>query len=179
MKRRFLFLVFLTFVLLNGCSFNTKPLDNIPKDGKIESQIIFRAFSDIDSSPPVVKESSQPLAGVKIVLIGQDGKVLDVLQTKEDGEVQGQLSVPFDKKYYSTNNKDFELRGTITAIAYKKGFREVVLLEVPVNSYSVQPFYMEPQLPNERNEARAELGNNHRLDILELVDKYSSFAKKP
>lgn len=157
-------LIIILNVLIGGC------VSSPPEEETIGSQITFRAFrqhGDVENA----------LSGVKIVVIDQSGEVLRVLETPENGEVQGEFTVTTDKKYAGTKNSEFELRGTVTVIAFKEGFREVVLFEVPINSYSIQSIYMEPESSTERNEPRSELGNNHRLDILELVETYSSYAK--
>ena len=60
------------------------------------------------------------------------------------------------------------------------GYRDLVLLETPVSEGSAaQPFYMEPAFPDERNEPIVQPGNNHRLEIISIVDKYRAEAQEP
>ena len=61
----------------------------------------------------------------------------------------------------------------MTVIATKEGYRDAVILETPIsNGSAAQPFEMERIVPEERNEPTVQLGNNHRLEIISLVDKY-------
>lgn len=74
---------------------------------------------------------------------------------------------------------EIEPRGTVTAIAFKEGYREQVLLEVPVNpAGSLQELYLNPIVAGERNEPDVQPGSSHHLEILSLVEKYSKYFKK-
>jgi len=95
----------------------------------------------------------QPIAGVKILIINGDGEVIDAISCDENGKAQKKLIVPIDKRYYWVDPNDLGTRGTVTVIAFKEGYRETVLFEVPVSAGSAgQPFYMNPIIPVERNE---------------------------
>lgn len=133
----------------------------------ITSNVIFRAYCNTE----------QMLDGVRIVVIDSNGQVIDVLITDENGEVQKKLTVPIDEKYTYYYGGALETRGTVTAIAYKDGYRSVVIFEVPVEEYAVQPFRMLPKLTGERNEPIGILGNVHHLEINALVDKYSNYSR--
>lgn len=68
-------------------------------------------------------------------------------------------------------------RGSVTEIAYKDGYRSVVVFEVPIKEYVVHPFRMLPKLTGEWNEPVGILGNVHHLEINALVDKYSNYSR--
>lgn len=156
-----------TFVLIStiGCSYNSNKevVSTLPSTHEtVTANVIFRASSAVEE---------QPLSDVDIVIVDHYGKVIDTLVTNDKGEVDKDLIVQVDPKYEMK-------RGTVTVIASKKGYRDAVILETPVSEGSAaQPFHMEPILPDERNEPTVELGNNHRLEIISLVDKYKVEAK--
>ena len=88
------------------------------------------------------------------------------------------ITVPIDNKYLGKSTSTLKPRGTVTAIAFKEGYRQTVLFEVPISEASAaQPFYMEAMVPGERNEPEVQLGNNHHLEIISLVDKYAAYLK--
>jgi hypothetical protein len=67
------------------------------------------------------------------------------------------------------------LRKWKAAIAFKEGYRQTVLFEVPISEATpAQPFLMEPIVAGERNEPDVQLGNNHHLEIFSLVEKYAA-----
>lgn len=82
----------------------------------------------------VMDPKSAPLSDVRIVIINMNGDVIDVETTNKDGQANKTLTVPIDKRYYITEGDNLGPRGTVTAIAYKEGYREQVLLEVPVSA---------------------------------------------
>ncbi len=162
--------IILFLVFLMGCGKVTNTYakkEEFQQGGKVIADVLFRAFY-----------KQQPLSGVSIVVIDQDGVVIGQLVTKENGEAQQKLTVSEDRKYEGLSKDYLEPRGTVTAIAFKEGYKETVLVEVGINSSdSVQPFYMEPIVPGERNEPIYELGNTHHLEILSLVEKYRKYAE--
>lgn len=106
-------------------------------------------------------------------MIDRDGESIDTVMTNAQGEAEKELTFAVDPKYFTAGEQGMDPRGTVTVIAYKAGYRPTVILEAPVSSGSAaQPFTMEPEVPGERNEPTVQLGNNYRLEIISLVDKY-------
>mgnify|MGYP006877967303 FL=1 len=90
-----------------------------------------------------------------------------------DKRIGQELTVPADPRYPMA-------RGTVTVIAYKEGYRDLVMPETPVSEGSAaQPLHLVPVVPDERNEPIVQLGNNHRLEIISMVDKYKPEAQGP
>ncbi|HBC93307.1 MAG TPA: hypothetical protein DCZ10_10540 [Pelotomaculum sp.] len=172
-KLKFLLLfIFAITLILTGCTRTVDETGN--KENSVISETVatsvdFRA-SAINSN---ISGHASPLPGVSILLIGTDGKVIDKLITNEQGEVQKDITVPIDHKYLDESPGALPPRGTVTAIAFKEGYRQKVLYEVPIDS-TAQPFLMEPIVEGERNEPDVQLGNNHHLEIISLVRKYES-----
>ncbi len=166
MKLKALLVSILVSLVICGCkpSQVNKPSDS-QEEVYITAKVEFRAYTN----------NQQKLENVSIVIIGSEGQVLDVLVTNRKGVAKRTLTVPIDKKYKMLEDYHLQLRGTVTAIAFKDGYRETVLFEVPVKNASIQPFYMAPFIPGERNEPIAVLGNNHHLEILSLVQEYSQY----
>jgi hypothetical protein len=157
--------VLLAAIFIAGCSTDTgsepEPNPSDPSEKNVTANVIFRAFSAADQ---------QPLSGVTLVIVDPDGQIVDQPVTNGEGEVHQELTVPADPRYPMA-------RGTVTVIAYKEGYRDAVILEVPVSEGSAaQPIPMEPVAPGERNEPTVQPGNNHHLEILALVDKYKADA---
>jgi len=126
----------------------------------------------------VMDSKLQPIQGVKILIINGDGEVIDSITSDDKGKAEKKLTVPIDKRYFWADPNDIGTRGTVTVIAFKEGYRETVLFEVPVSEGdTIQPFYIKPIIPGERNEPDVQLGNNHHLEILSLVDKYAQYLK--
>lgn len=116
--------------------------------------------------------TKQEIEGVKLVVINKDGEVIDTLLTDKNGQAEKTISAPLDKKYFSQELNPMQ-RGTVTLIAYKDGYRETVLFEVPVNpNDTYQPFSMYPVVSGQRNEPVVRIAEIHHLTIIELVDKY-------
>lgn len=174
MKLKYIILIiFVIIIILTGCTksvnqTSNKEISTTPET--VTNSIDFRAFTH-KSLPP--GEPAAPLPGVSILLIGTDGKVIDRLTTNEQGDAQKDITIPIDHKYLIESPGALPPRGTVTAIAFKEGYRQTVLFEVPVDS-SAQPFVMEPIVSGERNEPDVQLGNNHHLEILSLVQKYEA-----
>lgn len=126
----------------------------------------------------VLDPKSAPLSDVMIALINMNGDVIDVETTNKDGQANKTLTVPIDKRYYITDGDSLGPRGTVTAIAYKKGYREQVLLEVPVSAAdSLQEIILNPEAAGERNEPDVQAGSSHHLEILSLTEKYSKYFR--
>lgn len=121
--------------------------------------------------------NSKLISGVTILLIGNDGSLIDTLKTKNNGTVFKELTVPTDKRYSWKSILKVEPRGTITAIAFKKNYRSAVIFEIPVNSNSVQPFFMNINSSNTDNPDSV-LGMNLDNDLNSLVAKYMSYSEK-
>lgn len=176
MKLRLLLLSFFTIsLILAGCTDKLNEetnKENTSMPETITANIQFRV--SVNNSQDVLNNSS-PLPGVAILLIGTDGKVIDKLVTNKQGEAQKDIAVFIDHKYLDEHPGAPKPRGTVTAIAFKEGYRQAVLFEVPVSEASAaQPFSMEPIVDGERNEPDVQLGNNHHLEIISLVEKYAA-----
>ncbi len=151
-----------------GCSNQEKPQpEQQSKIDKVSIKVLFRAF-----------RGNQLLKDAQIMVIGRNGEVVGVFKTDNKGEVEKELSVEVDKKYGPNLEDSLGPRGTVTVIARKEGYRDTVQFEVPVSKGSAaQPIAMEPIVEGERNEPMVELGNNHHLEILSLVDRYAKYFK--
>lgn len=129
--------------------------------------------------PFKVMTSTTPLSGAKVIIIDINGNVIGTATTDKDGYVLKKLTVPIDKRYYWLDPNKIEPRGTVTAIAVKKGYHKSVLFEVPVSAAgSTQLINLYPDTAGERNEADVQYGNTHHLEVASLVDKYSKYYNK-
>ncbi len=113
-------------------------------------------------------------------MIKDNGEVIGVAVSNEKGIVHKEITVPLDKRYL---NREFEstedIRGTITIISYKEGYRETILYNVGVSiGSSFQPIYMKSIVPGWRNEPDEQVGNNHHIETCILAEKYSKYAGK-
>ena len=127
----------------------------------------------------VMDSKFKPLENVKIVILNMDGDVVAVAATDKKGHVEKRLTVPIDKRYAFSDSTGIGPRGTVTAIAFKEGYREQVLFEVPVSAGgSFQETHLNPVVTGERNEPDVQVGSSHHLEIYALVDKYSKYAKE-
>lgn len=127
----------------------------------------FLKLYDASLSLTVSDEDSKPLAGAKIVIINENGDVIGILTSDKNGHAEKKLTVPVDRRYF-----DFVAsRGTVTAIAYKKGYRSAVIFQIPVNSSSMQPFFMNLNSSNTDNSDTV-LGMNLDNDLNSLAAKY-------
>lgn len=170
-------LILSLIIMLAGCSKENKALDanqptssnNIKASNTVTANVSFTVMG------PKLK----PIQGVKIPIINRDGEVIGSITSDEKGKAEKKLTVLIDKRYFWADPNDLGARGTVTVIAFKDGYRQTVLFEVPVSEGdTIQPFYMKPIIPGERNEPDVQLGNNHHLEILSLVDKYAQYLKK-
>lgn len=167
MKTKIILLFVLLIILFStGCSYkeNPKP-EQQSKIDKVSIKVLFRAYS-----------GNQLLKDVQIMVIDRNGDVVDIFKTDNKGEAEKELSVDVDKKYGANLEDSIGPRGTVTVIARKDGYRDAVQFEVPVSKGSAaQPIAMEPITQGERNEPTVHLGNNHHLEVLSLVDRYSKY----
>lgn len=153
----------------NDISNNKAAVNEISGKNTVTADVIFRAMDS----------NSKPLPGVKMLIINGNGEVIDTETSDNNGEAEKKLTVSIDKRYECTGQNKMEPRGTVTVIAFKEGYCKTVLFEVPVSPASAaQPFYMTPEVAGQRNEPVVQLGNNHHLEILSLVDKYSQYLNK-
>lgn len=61
---------------------------------------------------------------------------------------------------------------------FKEGYCEQVVFEVSVSSAEVgTSVYLNPVAADKRNEPVVQLGNNHHLEIISLVEKYKQCLK--
>jgi len=172
--KTFFLSVFALLLILAGCSNS----DKASSSETVTANVLFRSFEENPQGKPGISAASRPLPGVCILLIGSDGKVIDKLITNEQGEAQKNITVPIDNKYLEKATNTLKTRGTVTAIAFKDGYRQTVLFETPVSEASAaQPFYMKAIVPGGRNEPEVQLGNNHHLEIISLVERYSPNIK--
>lgn len=156
--------ILLIFILVGGMQ-----ISDSKKEESITGNVIFKPHTDRTLTGEV-----QKLSGVSIVLIDNNGQVLDEIVTNEQGEAEIELTVPIDKKYSYTTPEGIMRRGSVTAIAYKERYLPVVIYEVLVrDSTYVEPFYMPPEIPGDRPKATGILGNVHQLDVLSLAEKYT------
>lgn len=122
-------------------------------------------------------QDGRPIEDAEILLIGNDGKVIDLLRTDKSGMAEEIITVPLDKRFNITKSEYVNDRGTITAIINKKGFINIILMEVPVSESDFQIVYLQPLILDGRNEPEARLANNHHIEIGNLFDGYSRYFK--
>lgn len=176
MKRKslLLFIFAITLIILIGCTktfYGTSNKENSVIPEKVTVNIDFK----VSANNSKTSKPASPLSGVSILLIATDGQVIDKLVTNEQGEAQKDITVVVDHKYPDKPSNMTAPRGTVTAIAFKEGYRQKVLFEVPISKErSAQSFLMEPIITSERNEPDVQLGDNHHLEIISLVEKYEA-----
>jgi hypothetical protein len=164
--------ILLLSLLLILCSFEYNENLNllIENSNTITNNLHFVVFD---------RNSKQTIEGVKLIVINKDGEVISILTTDKKGEVEKKVTVSLDKRYYSQDENKSVKRGTVTVLAFKKGYCDVVLFEVPVTSFtSYQPFAMSPVVSGQRNEPEVFIGNIHHLEIGSLVDKYREYLNQ-
>jgi hypothetical protein len=125
-------------------------------------------------------KNSKPIENVRIVIIRDDGEVVDVAVSNEKGLAEKEITVPLDKKYLTPGFGSTEdIRGTVTLIAYREGYLETILYNAGVSiGSSFQRIYMKPIIPGGRNEPEEQVGYSHHLETGVLAEKYSKFAGK-
>jgi hypothetical protein len=126
----------------------------------------------------LIKDQGERLIeGAEILLIDNDGKVIDVLRTDKRGMAEKQVTVPTDRRFNITNSRYISDRGTITAIINKKGFINIILMEVPVSEADFQILYLQPLIIGGRNEPEARLADIHHIETGDLFEGYSKYFK--
>lgn len=169
--------VLLTFLILLLCSFsyqNSIVTQNgsqlgkkLIKDDAVAYSITFVAYD---------RNSKLTIDGVKMIIIDKNENVIDILTTDKNGKAEKKITTSLDKKYYMRDSFEPVKRGTVKVIAYKEGYCEEVLVEVPVSAAGAyQPFSMHPVVSGQRNEPEVYIANNHHLEIGSLVDKYRQY----
>jgi hypothetical protein len=125
-------------------------------------------------------KNSKPIENVRVVIIRGDGEVAAVTVSNEKGLTEKVITVPLDKKYLTTGFGSTEdIRGTVTLIAYREGYRETILYNAGVSiGSSFQTIYMRPIIPGGRNEPEEQVGYSHHLETCLLAEKYSKYAGK-
>ncbi|MBX6351697.1 MAG: hypothetical protein IRZ10_00060 [Thermoflavifilum sp.] len=124
--------------------------------GFVSAPVSFRVFSGKDWTP---------VRDAEVVVIGRDGQVLTRGRTDAQGTWRTSLTAPLDPR--------LPRMGAVTALVVARGYNETVIFDVPVKPDTVQPVTLWPIVPGLRNEPTAVLGNIHRLDVIELVNRYA------
>ena len=122
----------------------------------ITDTVQFRIVSAVDF---------KPLSNARVIVVGQNGRLLGTGLTNNEGTWSTRLTVPLDPRF-----KDI---GVVTAICVANGHNENVVFEVPVKQGTIQPVTLYPIKPKLRNEASATLGQLHHLDVIDIVNKYA------
>jgi hypothetical protein len=122
----------------------------------ITDTVQFRIVSAVDF---------KPLSKARVIVVGQNGRLLGTGLTNSEGAWSTRLTVPLDPRF-----KDI---GVVTAICVANGHNENVVFEVPVKQGTIQPVTLYPIKPKLRNEPSATLGQLHHLDVLDIVNKYA------
>ena len=113
----------------------------------------------------VSAEDFKVLPGARVIVVGDDGRIIISGLTNTEGTWSPSLTVPLDPRF-----KDI---GIVTAIGIANGHNENVVFGVPVKQGTVQPITLYPIQPRLRNEASASLGQLHHLDVIEIVNRYA------
>lgn len=122
----------------------------------------------------VSAEDFRVLPGARVIVVGEDGRIITSGLTNSEGIWSPSLTVPLDPRF-----KDI---GIVMAIGIANGHNENVVFEVPVKQGTVQPITLYPIQPRLRNEASASLGQLHHLDVIGTVNRYAQMlglAKQP
>lgn len=175
----FMFIIFVMQFIFAGTSDKSGQIAQKCKQGQIEREIKFHVYSD--SVGPlygccrnVIAEKK--LDSVDIILIGSDGQIIDTIVTDKHGIAKKRIKSQIDERFSSNYNKNGI---TITAIAFKDGYREAVLFEANfTEDEENQNIEMTPIIEGQRNEPEVRLGNIHHLLILSFVDKYGKIIGK-
>ncbi len=136
-----------------------------------------------NSSPPTAQTVSsavefrvaspvpRPLSGARVLVIGNDGRLLANGLTDSAGKWRTTLTVPVDPRFAGV-----KMMGTVTAIAVARGFNEQIIFDVPVAPGEVQPITLLEAKSGQRNEPFATLGHLHRLIYAQVIDRYARLA---
>lgn len=169
--RRFLLMILFMIIIVNIVSCNIQKSNQIKIPDNIDKQLI---TSNITFN--IWDEINKPIKGAKIIVIDGNGSVLSSAISNEAGQIEQKITVPLDERFYWEDPDKMEPRGTVMVIAYKQGYKELVVFEIPVSSYTpTQNIYMNRIAEGERNEPDIKIANIHHLEIISLVRKYQNY----
>ncbi|QSO45476.1 hypothetical protein [Alicyclobacillus mengziensis] len=163
-KMRLMFVSTLTFCVASLLGY-FQPIHGFAQQRTATATIRFRVVSADDF---------RVLPGARVIVVGEDGRIITSGVTNTDGIWSPSLTVPLDPRF-----KDI---GIVTAIGVANEHNENVVFEVPVKQGTVQPITLYPIQPRLRNEASASLGQLHHLDVIEIVNRYAQMlglSKQP
>jgi len=116
----------------------------------------------------VATPDAKTVDGARVIVVEQGGKVLASGVTDKSGIWIASIPIEQDLRF-----QDIREMGTVTAIAAANGYNEQVVFEVPVVQDGVQPIILNPVQPNKRNEPTVALGNLHRHDVMQFINRYA------
>ncbi|GGJ12977.1 hypothetical protein GCM10010885_22850 [Alicyclobacillus cellulosilyticus] len=125
--------------------------------GLVSAVIQFRVVSASDF---------RALQDARVVLMDRNGRLVKTGLTDSEGIWRANITVPRDPRFRDV--------GTLTALVVASGHNETVVFEVPVRKGTVQPVTLQPIQPGLRNEPYYTLGQIHRLDVIDLVNRIAS-----
>ncbi len=109
------------------------------------------------------------IGGARVIIINNKGAIIANGVTNSSGVWSSFLHTEQDPRFVNIHQL-----GTVTAIVTAVGYNEEVVFEVPVFPGSIQPVTMVPLRPSQRNEPINDLGNLHRHDIRQMIDRYAN-----
>lgn len=121
----------------------------------------------------VADTASKMVPSARIVVVGDDGKVLANGLTNSLGQWAALVKAQPDPRF----GPSVQSLDTVTAIAFATGYNEHIVFEVPVRNNAVQPIILYPIQSQQRNEPTAAIGNLHRQDIMSIINKYAQELK--
>lgn len=128
-----------------------------PRPATVTATVQFRVVSSSDF---------RAIPGARVVIIGPDGRFLHTALTDTEGISRVSVTVPRDPRFPDL--------GFVTALCVANGHNETVVFDVPVRQGTVQPVTLNPIQPGLRNEPTAMLGQIHRLDVIDFVNRYGA-----
>ena len=116
-------------------------------------------------------ECNSRIGDTTLAIIDHYGKIITSAKTNENGEVKVKITTPQDPRFNIIKGQ--VQRGSINVAAFKKGYRETVIFEIPImpdlETTEILPLLL--MIPNQRNEPLGVINREfHRLDIIALVD---------
>ncbi|RIV22822.1 hypothetical protein D2Q93_08955 [Alicyclobacillaceae bacterium I2511] len=109
------------------------------------------------------------VAKAKVILVGENGKIIQSGDTNPQGQWVTHLTYHADPRLSMTRPL-----GTTTALVFAKGYNETVVFEVPLGQSSVAPVTLTPFVLGQRNEPQATLGNLHHILVADMLDYYAA-----
>lgn len=125
----------------------------------VTATIQFRVVSSTDF---------RAIPGARVVLIGPNGRMVKTGLTDGDGIWRTTVTVPRDPRFPDL--------GFVTALCVAFGHNETVVFDVPIRQGTAQPVTLNPIQPGLRNEPMAMLGQIHRLDVIDFVNRFGEAA---